>query len=158
MAGRATLLFLSLGASMYMVGDARGDVTVEKAWEEKGVGHAIISYANDTDITFSTIKIICTAFTEEEKLIRKTSTYVSNHLGGGVTPGHSITREIKFRLSGEKIGSVNCEVMGNPYVGSDKDVPATKPGTGYIKNDAQIPVPESGTSYTGGDAPIPAPK
>ena len=133
-------------------------MTVGKAWEEKGVGHALISYVNDTDITFSTIKIICTALTEGKKPIRKVSTYVSNHLAGGVTPGHSVTREIKFSLSGKKMDSVTCEVMGNPYIGSDKDVPSPKSGTGYIKNDAKIPTPKSGTSYTGGDAPIPAPK
>jgi len=107
-AKRAALAFLLL--LLPLAGAARAGVAVDRAWKEGDTAHVEFTYTNTTDSTHSIVKIVC-APPGGEGRGQKATLYLSNPLGGGISPGYTATQTLTLSLKEGRPEDIACEAF-----------------------------------------------
>ena len=93
---------------------AAAKIQVDRIWSVDllgGSAFALVTYTNDTHLTYRSVVIQCTALDEHENKLGVDETWISKSLGyPPITPGFMATVEVIVDLHGAKMKTMSCEV------------------------------------------------
>ena len=109
------LCFVISGTINIVFADEKGELTVQRVWEEGSpqgyhFSYALVSWENTTHKTFKQVTIQAIAYSPDGKMINESHRSFFAHERGPIMPGFTGTLKIPVDLNKSNFSNIKCSV------------------------------------------------